>query len=91
MENQKDNFLLKWIEKSILPIANKIQRNKYLQAIQSAFMTLMPIMLIGGIITIITTPFVDYTKMATTDSMYNFYKGWQLFVNNYGMPLVNLI
>lgn len=90
MENQKDNFLLKWIEKSILPIANKIQRNKYLQAIQSAFMTLMPIMLIGGIITIITTPFVDYTKMATTDSMYNFYKGWQLFVNNYGMPLVIL-
>lgn len=90
MENQKDNFLLKWIEKSILPIANKIQRNKYLQAIQSAFMTLMPIMLIGGIITIITTPFVNYTKMATTDSMYNFYKGWQLFVNNYGMPLVIL-
>lgn len=90
MENQKDNFLLKWIEKSILPIANKIQRNKYLQAIQSAFMTLMPIMLIGGIITIITTPFVDYTEMATTDSMYNFYKGWQLFVNNYGMPLVIL-
>ena len=90
MENQKDNFLLKWIEKSILPIANKIQRNKYLQAIQSAFMTLMPIMLIGGIITIITTPFVDYNKMATTDSMYNFYKGWQLFVNNYGMPLVIL-
>ena len=90
MENQKDNFLLKWIEKSILPISNKIKRNKYLQAIQSAFMTLMPIMLIGGIITIITTPFVDYTKMATTDSMYNFYKGWQLFVNNYGMPLVIL-
>lgn len=90
MENQNENVMLKWIEKTILPIANKIQRNKYLQAIQSAFMTLMPIMLIGGIITILTTPFVDYTKMAPSDNLYGFYKTWQLLVNNYGMPLVVL-
>ncbi len=36
-----ENKLMSWIEAKLLPIANKIQRNKYLQAIQSAFMTCM--------------------------------------------------
>lgn len=90
MENQKENVMLKWIEKTILPIANKIQRNKYLQAIQSAFMTLMPVMLIGGIITILTRPLADYTKMSPTDNLYGFYKGWQVFIDQHGMPLLVL-
>lgn len=54
---------MSWIEAKLLPIANKIQRNKYLQAIQSAFMTCMPIMLVGSIVTILTRPWMDYTSM----------------------------
>lgn len=79
-----------WIEKAILPIANKIQRNKYLQAVQSAFMTCMPIMLVGSIIIILTRPWVDYTVLPVTDFGYGFFKGWQMFIDNYGAPLLVL-
>lgn len=87
MENSK---MMNWIEKRILPIANKIQRNRYLQAIQSAFMTLMPIMLVGSIVIIITRPLVDYTTMATTDTGYMIFKTWQTLIDAYGAPLLLL-
>ncbi|EOZ5987575.1 PTS sugar transporter subunit IIC [Enterococcus faecium] len=85
-----ENKVISWVERKILPIANKIQRNKYLQAIQSGFMTLMPIMLLGGIIIILTRPLVDYTTMSPGDSFYGFFKTWQLFIDNHGMPLLIL-
>lgn len=85
-----ENKMMGWIEKTILPIANKIQRNKYLQVIQSALMTCMPIMLVGSIIIILTRPWADYTVMATSDFGYNFFKGWQLFIDNFGAPLLVL-
>lgn len=82
--------MMGWIEKRILPIANKIQRNRYLQAIQSAFMTLMPIMLVGSIVIILTRPLMDYTQMLETDTGYAFFKGWQTFLDAYGGPLLLL-
>ena len=85
-----ENKFMRWIEKAILPIANKIQRNKYLQAVQSAFMTCMPIMLVGSIIIILTRPWMDYTAMASTDFGYGFFRGWQLFIDHYGAPLLVL-
>lgn len=85
-----ENRFMRWIEKAILPIANKIQRNKYLQAIQSAFMTCMPIMLVGSIVIILTRPLMDYTAMAPTDFGYGFFRAWQLFIDNFGAPLLVL-
>ena len=85
-----ENKFMRWIEKAILPIANKIQRNKYLQAIQSAFMTCMPIMLVGSIVIILTRPLMDYTTMAPTDFGYGFFRAWQLFIDNFGAPLLVL-
>lgn len=85
-----ENRFMRWIEKAILPIANKIQRNKYLQAIQSAFMTCMPIMLVGSIVIILTRPLMDYTTMAPTDFGYGFFRAWQLFIDNFGAPLLVL-
>lgn len=82
--------MMNWIEKSILPIANKIQRNRYLQAIQSAFMTLMPIMLVGSIVIILTRPLMDYTQMNVSDTGYYFFRDWQLLLDNYGGSLLLL-
>lgn len=81
---------MSWIEKAILPIANKIQRNKYLQAIQSAFMTCMPIMLVGSIVIILTRPWVDYKTMAVTDAGFQFFQGWQWLIDQFGAPLLVL-
>lgn len=85
-----ENKFMRWIENAILPLANKIQRNKYLQAIQSAFMTCMPIMLVGSIVILLTRPFADYTAMAASDFGYGFFRAWQLFIDNYGAPLLVL-
>ncbi|AEE90265.1 PTS system, lactose/cellobiose family IIC subunit [Tepidanaerobacter acetatoxydans Re1] len=82
--------IMNWIEKTILPFAGKIQRNRYLQAIQAGFMMCMPIMLVGSISIILTRPLVDYTTMAVTESGYTFFKNWQLFIENYGAPLLLL-
>lgn len=79
-----------WIEKKLLPIANKLQRNRYLQALQSAFMTLIPIMMVGSICIILTNPLRDYTTMAPTDSFYEFFKGWRLLLDTYGEPITIL-
>jgi PTS system cellobiose-specific IIC component len=79
-----------WIEHNILPLANKVQRNRYLQAIQSGFMTCMPIMLLGSIVIILTRPWADYTTMMPTDAGYNFFKSWQLLIDKYGAPLLLL-
>ena len=81
---------MSWIEAKLLPIANKIQRNKYLQAIQSAFMTCMPIMLVGSIVIILTRPWVDYTTMDPTAFGYGFFYGWQNLIDNFGAPLLVL-
>ncbi len=84
------NKFMGWIEAKLLPLANKIQRNKYLQAIQSAFMTCMPIMLVGSIVIILTRPWVDYTTMLPSDFGYGFFCGWQSFIDNFGAPLLVL-
>lgn len=84
------NKFMGWIEAKLLPLANKIQRNKYLQAIQSAFMTCMPIMLVGSIVIILTRSWVDYTTMLPSDFGYGFFCGWQSFIDNFGAPLLVL-
>ncbi|MEA4875678.1 MAG: PTS transporter subunit EIIC [Anaerorhabdus sp.] len=81
---------MNWIEKKLLPIANKLQRNRYLQSLQSAFMTLIPIMMVGSICIIICNPLRDYTTMAVTDSFYSFFKGWRMFLDAYGEPITIL-
>lgn len=85
-----NNSFMKWIEKHILPLAGKIQRNKYLQAIQAGFMTCMPVMLVGSIVIILTRPWADYKQMAVTSSGYAFFKGWQLLIDRFGAPLLLL-
>lgn len=85
-----DSAIMRWIEKRIMPIAGKVQRNRYLQAIQQTFMTLMPIMLVGSIAIIGTRPLMDYTQMSPNEAMYGFFKGWQMFIDHFGAPLLVL-
>lgn len=76
-----------WIEKHILPLANKIARNKYLKSIQSAFLSAMPLMMIGSFCLIIAEPPMDYTTMSTSNIFYGFMKGWAGLASVVGGPL----
>lgn len=51
------------IEKHVAPVANKIARQKYIQALQSTFLSLIPFMTIGSFALIIISPAADYTTM----------------------------
>ncbi|MDF9824524.1 PTS system cellobiose-specific IIC component [Breznakia sp. PF5-3] len=72
--------LTNFIEKHIAPVANKLARNKYVQAIQSAFLTLIPFMTIGSFALIIISPPVDFTTM-DAGILRSFMEGWQNVAN----------
>ena len=43
------------VESKLLPIANKMSSQRHLKAIRDAFMSIMPITLIGGIFAVISS------------------------------------
>ena len=84
MENSKS---VGWVEKHILPLANKISKQRHLSSIQSAFLSAMPMMMIGSFALILSSPPVDYKAMSTSSIFYSFFKGWAAFANATGGPL----
>lgn len=84
MENSK---AVGWVEKHILPLANKISKQRHLSSIQSAFLSAMPMMMIGSFALILSSPPVDYKTMSTSSAFYSFFKCWAAFANAAGGPL----
>jgi len=80
------NKLSAFIEKRIAPIASKIARQKYIQAIQNTFLTLIPFMTIGSFALIIISPAMDYTTM-DPGIMRSFFSGWQTLADFTSLPL----
>lgn len=75
-----------FIEKHIAPIANALGMNRYVVAIQNAFLTLVPFMTIGSFALIITSPPVDYTTMESGFGQ-AFFQGWQALADATMLPL----
>lgn len=55
--------LTKKIEKYLLPLASKVSNQKYVKALQNAFIGIIPFMTVGSFALIITEPPMDYTEM----------------------------
>jgi len=64
-----------WLEKHLLPIANKVSKQKYLKAVSNTFMTIIPFLTIGSLALVLITPPVDYTTL-DPGFLYSFMKGW---------------
>ena len=81
-----------WIEAHVGPIAGKIGANRYVQAIQNTFLTLIPFMTIGGLALVIITPPMDYTTMDPGIGR-AFMQGWSTLASWLYQPLntINLI
>lgn len=75
-----------FIEKHIAPIANALGMNRYVVAIQNAFLTLVPFMTIGSFALIITSPPVDYTTMEPGFGQ-AFFQGWAALADATMLPL----
>lgn len=80
------NKLNEIIESRIAPMANRIARQKYVQAIQSVFLTLIPFMTIGSIALIIISPAMDYTEMQAGFGR-SFFEIWQQIADFTNFPL----
>lgn len=76
-----------WIEKHVLPIANKISRQRHLSSIQSAFLSTMPMMMIGSFALILAEPPVNYETISSTNIFYVFFKAWASFAAVASTPL----
>lgn len=51
------------IENKLLPLAGKVTTNRYLRAIQNAFLTILPLMAIGSFALILGSPPMKYADM----------------------------
>lgn len=75
-----------FIEKKIAPVANKLSRQKYLQALQNTFLALIPFMTIGSFSLVIISPPMDYTAMSA-GILRSFFHGWALLAKYLGSSL----
>ncbi|MBS7009446.1 PTS sugar transporter subunit IIC [Anaerostipes sp.] len=74
------------IEKKIAPVANKLSRQKYLQALQNTFLALIPFMTIGSFCLVIISPPMDYTAMSA-GILKSFFQGWTVIAKYLGSSL----
>ncbi len=78
-----------FIEKKIAPVANKLSRQKYLQALQNTFLALVPFFTLGSFALVVTSPPSDYTTMEN-GILRTFMYGWQMLANAIG-PVMNYV
>lgn len=81
------NKAANWVEKHILPLANKISKQRHLSSIQSAFLSAMPMMMIGSFALILAEPPVNYETLAKSNLFYSFFKAWASFAGVASTPL----
>lgn len=81
------NSIANFTERFMSPIAGKIAGNKHLQIIAAAFMSILPLIMVGSFALIISSPFLDYTTMDPSNFFYGFFKAWSDFSVGFGSHL----
>lgn len=81
--------IIAFIGKRIAPVANGLAKNRYIRAIQSTFMTLIPFFTIGSLSLILVSPPVDYTQMDAGFGR-TFFQGWQALADC-GAPIFGAV
>jgi len=74
------------IEKKLLPVANKLARQKYVQAISNGLIALLPTLTIGSFALILIAPPADYTTLQP-GFLYGFMKGWAAIAEFLSFPM----
>ena len=88
-----------FIEEKVAPVATRLSSQKYLKALQSTFLFLIPFFTIGSFALVLISPPMDYTTM-DPGFLCSFMRGWQAFADytgpvleyvfNVTMPLMSL-
>lgn len=80
------NNLSSILEKKLLPLANKMSSQKYLKAVSSSFMTLIPFLTIGSIALVLISPPISSDTM-DPGLLKNFIQGWEAMASFLKIPL----
>ena len=80
--------LQSWMEEHMLPIANKIASNKYLKAITSGMISMMPCALAGSIALILISP--PLSSADTTGIVSTIMAGWEAVSNTLLSPMLSI-
>ncbi len=80
------NNLSSILEKKLLPLANKMSSQKYLKAVSSSFMTLIPFLTIGSIALVLISPPIASDTM-DPGLLKNFIQGWEAMASFLKIPL----
>lgn len=93
------NKMSQFIETKVAPVATKLSSQKYLKALQSTFLFLIPFFTIGSFALVLISPPLDYTTMEP-GFLQSIMAGWQSFADftspvldyvfNVTMPLMSL-
>lgn len=75
-----------FIEEKVAPVATKLSSQKYLKALQSTFLFLIPFFTIGSFALVLISPPMDYTTM-DPGFLCSFMQGWQAFADFTGPVL----
>ena len=70
-----------WLEKTLLPIASWMKKEKHLKAITNSLMSCIVLLLIGGIACLIVSPPVDYTTLSEGSIGRFIFQGWAAISN----------
>lgn len=74
-------------ENKLLPVANKISRQRHLLSIRDSFLTVLPVTLLGGVASILSSPPVDSKSIQATNILNKFLLAWCGFANHYSSVL----
>lgn len=86
------NFMEKlqaWMEKHMLPVANKIAQQKYLKAISAGMICMMPTALVGSIALILMSPPIDPSTL-DAGILCTIMSGWQAVSTALFNPLYHI-
>lgn len=70
-----ESLVVHWLKKKVLPLANLISFNRPLMAISDAFASILPITIVGALLTLLeNVPFEPYIDFITQSGLVDIYK-----------------
>lgn len=81
------NKITTFTEQKILPLANKISRQRHLLAIRDSFLTVLPITILGGLASILSGPPISAEELSSGGVLYGFMSAWNNFASKFSVEL----
>lgn len=75
-----------WLETKMLPLANKIAKQKYLKAISNTFMSIIPFMTIGSIALVLVSPVANSADLEP-GLFKSFIEAWEMVADMIALPV----